>query len=126
MCRQEHLTRDFSHAPCTCVHTHILAQGVSARVSFHPHAIHDVMCLSVRLLSLRVSLSPVSLLPVPLLFLILPVLCPALHPQCRHRQGLKPLHSRTMRSIAPWRYTILSQVMSPTSPTTSTTQRLLQ
>ena len=31
-----------------------------------------------------------------------------------------------MRSIAPWRYTTLSQVMSPTSSTTSTTQRLLQ
>ena len=29
-------------------------------------------------------------------------------------------------SIAPWRYTILSQVMSPSSSTTSTTQRLLQ
>ena len=28
-----------------------------------------------------------------------------------------------MRSIAPWRYTILPQVMSPTSSTTSTTQR---
>ena len=31
-----------------------------------------------------------------------------------------------MRSIAPWRYTTFSQVMSPTSSTTSTTQRLLQ
>ena len=26
-CRQEHLTRDFSHAPCTCDHTHTVAQG---------------------------------------------------------------------------------------------------
>ena len=49
-----HLTRDFSHAPCTCDHTHIVAQGVSVRISLHPHAIHDVTCLSVRLLSLRV------------------------------------------------------------------------
>ena len=40
------------------------------------------------------SLSPVSLL-LPLLFLILPVLCPALHPQCRHRRGLKPLTALT-------------------------------
>ena len=36
------------------------------------------------------------------------------------------MHSRTMRSVAPWRYTTLSQVMSPTSLTTSTTRRLLQ
>ena len=44
----------------------------------------------------------------------LPVLCPAHQLPCRrNRRGLKPLHSRTMRSIAPWRYTILSQVMSP-------------
>ena len=28
-----------------------------------------------------------------------PVLCPAQLPQCRHRRGLKPLHSRTMRSF---------------------------
>ena len=26
------------------------------RISLHPHAIHDVVCLSVRLLSLRVCL----------------------------------------------------------------------
>ena len=36
--------------------------------------------------------------------------CPAHHLQCRHRRGLKPLHSRRMRSIASWRYTILSQL----------------
>ena len=47
-CRQEHLTRDFSHAPCTYDHTHIVAQGVSGAQSFHPHAIHHVTCLSVR------------------------------------------------------------------------------
>ena len=56
------------------VFTPLVAQGVSVRVSFHPHAIHDVMCLSVRW-SFLVSLSPVSLLLLPLLFLILPVLC---------------------------------------------------
>ena len=44
LCRQEHLTRDFSHAPCTCDHTHIVAQGVSVRISLHPQAIHDVTC----------------------------------------------------------------------------------
>ena len=119
-CRQEHLTRDFSYTPCTCVHTTSWlktaqdepSQCISVRVSFHLHVIHDVMCLSVRW-SLLVSLSPVSLLLLLLLFLILPVLCPALHPQCRHRPGLKPLHSRRMRSIAPWRYTILSHVEYP-------------
>ena len=41
------------------VFTPHLAQGVSVRISLHPHAIHDVTCLSVRLLSLRVSLFPV-------------------------------------------------------------------
>ena len=79
------------------------------RISKYPHAIHDVTCLSVRLLSLRVCLCLVSLPLLPCLFRSLPVLCPAHHLQCRHRRGLKPLHSRTMRSIAPWRHTILSQ-----------------
>ena len=55
-CRQEHLTRNFSHTPCTCDNTHIEAQCVSVRVSFHPHAFYDVMCLSVRW-SFLVSLS---------------------------------------------------------------------
>ena len=111
-CRQMHLTRVFSHAPCTCDHTHIVAQGVSGAQSLHPHAIQDVTCLSVRLLSLRVCLFPVSLPLLPCLFHSQPVLCPAQFPQCRHRRGLKPLHSSTMRSIAAWRFSILSQVMS--------------
>ena len=38
-----------------------LAQGVSVRISLHPHVIHDVMCLSVRWLFL--VLSPFSLSP---------------------------------------------------------------
>ena len=57
MCRQIHLTRDFSHAPCTCDHTHIVAQGVSGSQSLHPHAIHDVTCLSALLV---LVLSPFS------------------------------------------------------------------
>ena len=89
-----------SHSMCLC-----------ARISFHLHAIHDV-CLSVRWLFLVCLFVFVFLLflsvGLPLLFLILPVLGPALHLQCRQRRGLKPLHSRRMRSIAPWRYTILS------------------
>ena len=40
---------------------------------------------------------------------------------CRHHQGIKPLHSRTMRSIALRRNTILSQDMSPSSSTTKST-----
>ena len=104
--------------PCTCANSlhgsrRAKAQSVSVHVSFHLHVIHDVLRLSVRW-SFLVSLSPVSLLLQPLLFHTLPVVCPALHP-CRHRRGLKPLHSRRMRSIAPWRKTILSQVMSPSS-----------
>ena len=62
-CRLIHFTRDFTHAPCTCHHTHIVAQGVSVRISLHPHAIHDVICFSVRLLSLRVCLSLLFLSP---------------------------------------------------------------
>ena len=92
----------FSHAPVSQV-----------RISLHPHAIHDVTCLSVRLLSLRVCLFPVSLPLPPCLFHCLLVLYPAHNLQCRHRRGLKPLHSRTMRSIAQWRYTIISQGYEP-------------
>ena len=46
-------------------------------------------------------------------------LYPGHHPPCgRNRRVLNPLRTRRMRSIAPWRYTTLSQVMSPTSSTT--------
>ena len=89
MCRQIHLTRVFSHAPGTCDHTHLVVQGVFGAHSFHLHAIHDVTCLSVRLLSFRVCLFPVSLPLLPCLFHCLPLLCPAHHLQCRHRRGLK-------------------------------------
>ena len=103
-----HFTRDFPHAPCTCDHTHIVAQGVSGAESLHPHAIHDITCLSVRCWS-SFCLPSLYLSLLPFLFHCLPVLCLAQLPQCRHRQGLEPLHSRTMRSIAPWRFSILSQ-----------------
>ena len=89
---------------------HVWLKVSSVRISLPPHVIHDVMCLSVRLLSLRVCLFLVSPPLLPFLFHGLLVLCPAHHLQCRHRRGWKPLHSRTMRSIAPWRYTILSQI----------------
>ena len=48
-----------------------------------------------------------------LLFHILPDICPVLHVQCRQRRGLKPLRTRTMRSIGPWRHTVLSQIEKP-------------
>ena len=68
-----------------CLH-HIVAQGVSGAHSFHPHAIHDVICLSVRCWSS-------FCLPSLLLFLFhcLPVLCSAHQLQCRHRRGLKTI-----------------------------------
>ena len=83
-------------------------QRVCVRASFHLHVIHDV-CLSVRCLSLRVCLSLVSLRRLLLFFLILPVLCPALHLQCQQRRRKHLLRLRTLRSVAPWRYTILPQ-----------------
>ena len=69
---------------------------------------------------------------VPLRFLLLlPVLCPELSTSMWSRPpSIKTQCAPAkMRSIALWRYTTLSQVMSPTrqpSSTTSTTQRLLQ
>ena len=57
------------------------------------------------------SLSSFSL--STLLFHTLLVPCPALHLQCRHRRGLKPLHLRRMRSIAPLRCTILTKGYEP-------------
>ena len=114
-CGQIHLTRHFS---CTYTQSdvHITLHGsrratecVCVRASFHLHVIHDV-CLSVRCLSLRVCLSPVSLRLLTLLFHTLFDLYSALNLQCRQRRGSKPLRTRTMRSIAPWRFiTILSQ-----------------
>ena len=87
-------------------------QCVCVRASFHLHVIHDV-CLSVRWLFLVCLFVFVFLLfslrRLPLVVHTLPVLCPALHLQCPHRRGLKPLRLRTMRSTAPWRFSILSQ-----------------
>ena len=49
------------------------------------------------------ALSSSSRSRAPTLSHCLPVLCPAHQLPCRrNRRGLKPLHSRTMRSIAPW------------------------
>ena len=60
-------------------------------------------------------LLPLSLVPL-LCIPPLPVLCPELQLSCgRDRRALNPMHTRRMRSVAPWRYTTPSQVMSPTS-----------
>ena len=131
-CVDRYTSHVILHAVCTFNYMHITLHGtrratqrVFVRASFHLHAIHDV-CLIVRCLSLRVCPSPVSLRRLRLLFHTLLALCPANHLQCQQRRELKPLRIRTMRSIPRWRYTILPQVMSPISSTTSTTQRLLR
>ena len=47
-------------------------------------------------------------------------------PPCGRHRGKKPLALHQLRSLPPWPKTHLSQVMSPTSLTTSTNQRLLK
>ena len=76
VCRQRRLTRDFSHAPWTCDHTTLWLKVSQVRISLHPHAIHDVTCLSVRCLSLF-CLPSLYLSPLPFLFHCLLVLWPA-------------------------------------------------
>ena len=74
--------------------------------SFHPHAIHDV-CFSV------VGPRSVLLLFLSVVYVFSSTLYLhfALHSifNVNTAEGKKPLRLRTMRSIAPWRYTILSQ-----------------
>ena len=102
-CKQIHLTRDSSHAPSTRDHNHIVTQSISSSQSLHLHVIHAVTTLERALCVL--VLSPLLFIShLPFLFHRLSELCRAHLPQCRHRQRLKPLHSRTMKSSAPWRY----------------------
>ena len=83
---------------------------MSGAHSLHPHVIQGVTCLSVRWLFSCFVFFFLSLAPLLSLH-CLPVLCPAhLLLQCRNRRGLNPVRIRTMRSIAPWRHTTLSQV----------------
>ena len=90
-----------------------MAQGVLSAHSLHLHVIRDVTCLSVRCL-FSFCLLPLSLSLAPLFALhCLLVLCLAHQlPQSRICRGLKPRYSCTMRSIARWRCTTLSQVVS--------------
>ena len=78
----------------------------------------SVLWLSVPLLvPLRVFL---------LFLLLLPELWAEPLPTCGRNRGNIPLALRQMRSLALWPKTHLSQVMSPCSLKTSTTQRLLK
>ena len=112
-CRQNTFTARFSAHMHICTH-HIVAQGVARRVCIrdvHPHVIPrlSVWCFLVFFLCLSCfSLS------------LLPVFCPELQlPCCRERRALNQMRTRKMRSIAPWRYTTLSQIpcQEPQKPT---------
>ena len=97
----------FSRKISPCAHITLWLKVSKRAHSLHPHAFHDVTCLTVRLLfpCLVFFLSLTLLLPLH----CLPVLSPALKlPQCQIRRGLNPVRTRTMRSIAPWRCTTLS------------------
>ena len=72
---------------------------------------HVITCLSVSL-SVLVLSSSSPLSRFHFLSHCQPVLCPAHQLPCRrNRRGLKPLHSRTNRSIAPWRCTTFSHLV---------------
>ena len=117
-------TRLFSRHIWPCAHITLWLKvwhDVSCMKHVHPHVI---TCLSV---CCCLVLSSSSVSRASTFSHCLRVLCPAhLLPCGRNRRGIKPMRTRRMRSIAPWRYTTLSQVMSPTSSTISATQRLLQ
>ena len=61
---------------------------------------------------------PALLLPLP------PVLCPEPLLPCGQRQGKDYLRLRQSRSLALWQNSLLPQVVSPSSLTTSATRRL--
>ena len=123
-----HLTRHFSHAHCTRLIMWITPHGSSVcmRASFHLHVIHDERSSVCSSLSLRSDSLRVSLLGLALLFPLLLVLWPELLLPCGQRQGYYSLCLRQPRSLAFWQNTLLPQVMSPSSLTTSTTRRLLK
>ena len=135
-CTQIHLTRHFSPAQCTRLmmynHTTWLktSQGSSVcmHASPHLHAIHDERFTDSRRFSVPrfVLLFRVSLLHLALLFPLLPVLCPETLLPCGQRGGKRTLRLRQPRSLALWQYSLLPQVMSPSSLTTCTTRRLLK
>ena len=113
------------------VHTHHMAQDEPLNVSVQRavmsscNAIHDERLIVSRCFSVpRFVPFRVSLLHLALLFPLLPVLCPEPLPPCGQRQGKHTLRLRQLRSLALWQNTLLPQVMSRSSLTTSTTRRL--
>ena len=102
-CKQYTSYVTLSHAVNTHSLLHITLHGIVTHVC-------DLVPFCVFLLSLLLLLEP---WPVPL-------------PPCGRHRGNYPLALRQMRSLALWPKTPLSQVMSPSSSTTSTTQRLLK
>ena len=100
--------------------------SVCIRASPHIHAIHDERLSVCSSLFLRSDSLLVSLLHLALLFPLLLVLCPEPFLPCGQRQGKHTLRLRQLRSLALWQNSLLPQVMSPSSLTTSTTRRLLK
>ena len=109
-CRQIHLTSHFSHAVCRFNYMHVMMHGLRRATQ----RVFDCPLVASSCLSFS-CFSPSFTSSLP-------------HSTCTLPSTSSPCHQRLclMRSIAPWRYTIVPQVMSPTSLTTSTTQRLLQ
>ena len=106
---------------CTC-----MAQGVVARVFVKRALIHMSsrvwLCVVSPPIELFFSFECLCILSNFLHFLSSPH-----HPPCgRNCRVINPLCTRRTRSMALWRYNTLSQAMSPSSSTTSTTQRLIQ
>ena len=104
--------------------SHCMAQVLVHALRLSPHS-HSMCATGLFVLSLfphlvlfRVFLPSLLLLPEPV-----PVPLPL---PCGLPRGKIPLALRQMRSLALWPITRLSQVMSPTSLTISTTQRPLK
>ena len=124
-CRQytSHVT--FSHAVNThsCVAHHTAWLKCWCTLRLIRIAIHVCDLIVCSLLIPHLVLFSVFLLSL----LLLPESGPVpLHLPCGFHRGNIPLALRQMRSLALWPRTRLSQVMSPTSSTISTTQRLLK
>ena len=99
MCRQMHLTRDFSRTLSLRAHTTLWLKVSLVRI--HSICMSSMMshvwaCIVCSRFVFFLSLAP------PLALHWLPVLCRAHQlPQCRIRRGLNPVRTRTMRSVAP-------------------------
>ena len=108
-----------------CITPHWL-KTVFVRITPYSWVIHDERLID-RLFSLGSSICSfpcVSLFHFALLFPLQLVLCPEPLLPCGQRQGKHYLRVRQSRSL--WQNTLLTQVMSPSSLTTSTTRRLLK